>query len=381
MKRKIFTQEHDLFRQNVRAFIEREVVPRQASWREAGIVDRETWQKAGAAGLLCPGMSEKYGGGGGDFLHSVVVIEELARVYENGFMASLHSDVVAPYIESFGSEAQKQKWLPRCASGEVILSVGMTEPGTGSDLANIRTTAKREGDEYVIRGAKTFISNGILTDLCIVAAKTENAPDDPHRSLSLFLVEADRPGFIKMNKLKKAGMHSQDTAELAFEDVRVPKENILGGEGMGFLMLMQKLAQERLVLAVGAQAGAEQCLADTIRYVQERSAFGKPIAKFQNTQFVLAECATDIEVGRTFIDRLIEEHMSGTFLAKEASMAKLWHSELANRIADKCLQLFGGYGFMDEYPISRAYVDSRVGRIFAGTNEIMKTIIAKQMGI
>ena len=287
MKRNLFSEEHELFRRNVREFFEREVVPHQERWREAGIVDREAWRKAGEAGLLCPWLDEEHGGPGGDFLHSVVVMEEAARFYESGFALALHSDIIVPYIHEFGSAEQKKRWLPGCASGELVTAIAMTEPGTGSDLAAVATTARRDGDDYVLNGAKTFISNGILCDLCIVVAKTGG--DDPHRSMSLFVVEAGREGFIKGKKLAKMGMASQDTAELAFEDCRVPKENLLGEAGMGFFMLMRKLQQERLVVAVGAQAAAEKVLEDTVRYTQERKAFGRPISKFQNTQFQLVD--------------------------------------------------------------------------------------------
>ncbi|HJL14763.1 MAG TPA: acyl-CoA dehydrogenase family protein [Sandaracinaceae bacterium LLY-WYZ-13_1] len=381
MERTLFSEEHELFRKNVQQFLSREVVPHQERWREDGIVDREAWRKAGDAGLLCPWLEEARGGAGGDFLHSVVVMEEAAKIYESGFALALHSDVVVPYIHEFGSDAQKERWLPGCASGELVTAIAMTEPGTGSDLAAVRTTAKRDGDEYVLNGAKTFISNGILCDLCVVVAKTENAPDDPHRSISLFVVEADRPGFVKGEKLAKMGMASQDTAELAFEDCRIPADNLLGEEGMGFFMLMRKLQQERLVVALGAQASAEQVLADTIRYTQEREAFGRPISKFQNTQFKLVECATELEVGRTFLDQLVKRHAAGEHLVKECSMAKLWQTEMAQRVVDTCLQFFGGYGYMLEYPVTRAFMDARVQRIYAGTNEIMKVIIAKQMGL
>jgi acyl-CoA dehydrogenase len=293
----------------------------------------------------------------------------------------LHSDVVVPYIHEFGTEAQKTRWLPGCASGEFVTAIAMTEPGAGSDLAAIATRAVREGDHYVLDGAKTFISNGILCDLCIVAAKTDPDPANAHRGISLFVVEAGTPGFIKGKKLKKMGMASQDTSELAFDGCRIPAANRLGDEGGGFLMLMKKLQQERIVVAVGAQAAAEQVLKDTIVYTQERKAFGKPIAKFQNTQFKLVECATKVEVGRAFLDRLISEHLAGKYLVKECSMAKLWQTEMAGEVVDTCLQFFGGYGYMLEYPITRAYMDARVGRIYAGTNEIMKVIIAKQMGL
>lgn len=381
MKRTLFSDEHELFRNNVRGLLAREVVPHQERWREAGIVDREAWRAVGEAGLLCPWLEEEYGGAGGDFLHSVVVMEELARIYESGFAIGLHSDIIVPYLHSFGSAEQKKRWLPGCASGELITAIAMTEPGTGSDLAAVQTTARLEGDEYVIDGAKTFISNGILCDLCIVVAKTGDVEGDAHRSISLIVVESDRPGFVKGERLKKMGMASQDTSELFFEGCRVPKENLLGPSGGGFFMLMQKLQQERLVVAVGAQVAAEQVLEDTVRYTSERKAFGRPISKFQNTQFKLVECATQVEVGRAFLDQLIARHAAGEHLVKECSMAKLWQSEMAQRVIDECLQLFGGYGYMLEYPVSRAFMDARVQRIYAGTNEIMKVIIAKQMNL
>ncbi|MEM9463122.1 MAG: acyl-CoA dehydrogenase family protein [Myxococcota bacterium] len=381
MKRSLFSEEHDLFRDSVRRFVEREVVPHQERWNEAGSVDREAWRKAGHAGLLCPWLPEEHGGPGGDFLHSVVVMEELARVYESGFAVGLHSDIVVPYIHAYGSKAQKARWLPRCVRGEVVTAIAMTEPGTGSDLAAIQTIARRDGDHWVLNGAKTFISNAILCDLCIVAAKTEQEPADPHKAISLFLVPADTPGFIKGKKLAKMGMASQDTAELFFEDCRVPADHLLGGEGAGFLMLMQKLQPERLVVGVVCQASAEQVLADTVAYTKERQAFGRPLSKFQNTRFKLAECATEVEVGRAFLDRLISEHMAGQVLVKECSMAKLWQSEMLGRVTDACLQMFGGYGYMLEYPVTRAFMDARVQRIYAGTSEIMKVIISKQMGL
>jgi acyl-CoA dehydrogenase len=380
MERSLFSEEHDIFRSNFRQFVQTRVIPQQAKWRDQGVVSRETWLEAGAAGFLCPWMEEEYGGAGGDFLHSVVVMEELARAYESGWAASLHSDIIVPYVHSFGSPRQKAKWLPRCASGETVTALAMTEPGTGSDLAAIATTAKRDGNHYVINGAKTFISNGMSCDMAVVAARTENS-SDPHRSLSLFIVEADRPGFVRSRKLEKMGMESQDTAELVFEDCRVPAENLLGQEGAGFVMLMQKLQQERLCVAIMSQASAEKVLEDALVYTKERQAFGRPISKFQNTQFTLAQCATEIEVGRAFLDKLIAEHVAGKYLVKECSMAKLWQTEMQGRVIDACLQLYGGYGYMLEYPISRAYMDARVQRIYAGTNEIMKVIIAKQMGL
>jgi acyl-CoA dehydrogenase len=380
MDRHLFSEEHEIFRSNFRQFIETRVLPQQAKWRAQGVVDRDIWLEAGEAGFLCPWMQEEYGGAGGDFLHSVIVMEELSRAYESGWAASLHSDIIVPYIHAFGSPEQKSKWLPGCVSGQTVTALAMTEPGTGSDVAAIATTAKREGDEYVINGAKTFISNGMSCDLVVVAARTANS-DDPHRSVSLFVVEADAPGFIRSRKLEKMGMESQDTAELAFDECRIPAGNLLGQEGMGFMMLMQQLQQERLCVAILSQASAEKVLEDAIAYTQERKAFGRSISKFQNTQFTLAQCATEIEVGRAFLDSLVGRHMAGEYLVKECSMAKLWQTEMQGRIVDACLQLYGGYGYMLEYPISRAYVDARVQRIYAGTSEIMKVIIAKQMGL
>jgi acyl-CoA dehydrogenase len=381
MERTLFSEEHELFRKSFRTFLEREVVPHQMRWMEAGIVDREVWRKAGAGGFLCPWLETEFGGPGGDFLHSAIVTEELARTFDSGFALPLHSDVVVPYLHEFGTDAQKKRWLPGCASGELVTAVAMTEPGTGSDLAALATTARRDGDHYVIDGAKTFISNGILCDLCVVAAKTDPNPENKHQAISLFVVEADRPGFIKGKKLKKLGLLAQDTAELAFDGCRVPVENRLGEEGAGFLMLMRKLQQERLVVALMSQAGAEAILTETIAYTKDRKAFGRPVSKFQNTQFKLAECATKVEVGRAFLDRLTQEHVAGKYLVKECSMAKLWCSEMLGEVADECLQLFGGYGYMLEYPVARGYMDARVQRIYAGTNEIMKTIIAKQMDL
>ncbi len=380
MKRTLFSEEHDLFRQAFRRFCEREIAPHQERWREQGQVDREAWRKAGQAGFLCPWLEPELGGPGADLLCSLIIIEELARVGESGFAMPLHSDIIVPYVYNFGDDAQKERWLPGLASGELVSALAMTEPGTGSDLASMRTTARRDGDDYVVNGAKTFISNGILCDLCIVAAKTENS-DDPHSNISLFVIEADRAGFIKGKKLRKMGMMSQDTAELHFDDCRIPAQNRLGEEGGGFMMLMRNLQQERLVVGMGSQAGAQAVFEETMKYVQEREAFGRPISKFQNTQFKLAEVATEIEVGQVFLDALVERHMQGEYLVKECSMSKLWHSEMFGRVVDECLQFFGGYGYMLEYPIAHAYMDARVQRIFAGTNEIMKVIIAKQLGL
>jgi acyl-CoA dehydrogenase len=379
--RQLFAPEHQLYRQSFQRFVAEEVKPHQERWAEAGSVDREAWRKAGRAGFLCPWVPAEWGGAGGDLLHSLVIIEELARVYESGFALSLHSDVVVPYLYAFGSPEQRARWLPGCVAGDLVTALAMTEPGAGSDLAAIRTSAVLDGDHYVVNGAKTFISNGILCDLCVVAVKTDPDPANAHRGVTLLVVEAGTPGFHKGKKLKKMGMASQDTAELAFEDCRVPVANRLGAEGAGFVSLMTNLQQERLVVAIGAQASAEQILHDTVAYVKERHVFGKPLSKLQNTQFVLADCATKVEVGRAFVDRLVVEHLAGKHLVKECSMGKLWQTEMLGQVADACLQLFGGYGYMLEYPVTRAYMDARVQRIFAGTSEIMKVIIAKQMGL
>ena len=381
MDRSLFSEEHQTFRKAFRQFIDREITPHQARWRDAGQVDREVWRKAGAQGFLCPWLEEKYGGPGADFLCSVIVMEELARAYESGFAMGLHSDIIVPYLYSFGSEEQKQKWLPGCASGEIVTALGMTEPGTGSDLAAIATTAIKDGNDYVINGQKTFISNGQLCDLVVVAAKTDPNATDAHKAISMFVVEANRKGFVKGKRLHKMGMASQDTSELFFEDCRVPAANLVGVEGGGFMMMMQKLQQERLCVAIGAVSGAEQVLADTITYTKERKAFGKPISKFQNTQFRLVECLAKVEVGRAYVDKVVAEHVAGKYLVKECSIAKFWTTDMAQEVIDTCLQFFGGYGYMLEYPVTRAFMDSRVQRIYAGTNEIMKVIVAKQLGL
>ncbi|MCC6553219.1 MAG: acyl-CoA dehydrogenase family protein [Polyangiaceae bacterium] len=381
MDRTLYREEHDIFRRSFQRFVEREVKPHQARWGEAGIVDREAWRKAGEGGFLCPWLEPSYGGPGGDLLCSCVIIEELAYAYETGFAMSLHSDIVVPYLHEFGTEEQRRRWLPGCASGDLVTAIAMTEPGAGSDLAGISTTAVKDGGAYVLHGSKTFISNGTLCDLCVVAAKTDPDPANAHRGISLFVVEAGTPGFVKGKRLAKMGMASQDTSELAFEECRVPAANLLGEEGQGFLMLMRKLQQERLVVAASAQATAEAVLRDTIAYCKDRQAFGKPLSKLQNTRFKLAECATKVEVGRAFLDRLVADHVSGKHLVKECSMAKLWQTEMLGQVVDECLQLFGGYGYMLEYPVTRAYMDARVQRIYAGTSEIMKVIIAKQLDL
>jgi acyl-CoA dehydrogenase len=381
MDRTLFTADHDTFRSSFRQFVDREIRPNQAQWRQDGQVSRELWRKAGAQGFLCPWLEEKWHGPGGDFLHSIIIIEELARAYESGFACSLHSDIVVPYIHSYGSDEQKQRWLPKLASGEFISAIAMTEPGTGSDLAALATTAVKNGDDYLINGTKTFISNGQLCDVVIVAVKTDPDPANAHRGISLFVVESGTPGFSKGKKLEKMGMASQDTSELFFENCRVPANNRIGPQGAGFMMLMQKLAQERLVVAAGALAAAEQVLVDTIAYTKERKAFGKPISKFQNTQFKLVDCQANVEVGRAYVDQVIANHLLGKHLIKESSIAKFWITDMAQEVVDICLQFFGGYGYMLEYPVARAFMDARVQRIYAGTNEIMKVIVAKQMGL
>jgi acyl-CoA dehydrogenase len=381
MERTLFREEHDLFRRNVRAWVEKEVIPYRDAWEEANIVPRELWKSAGAQGFLCCWLEEKWGGPGADFLYSTIVTEELSRARASGVAFSLHSDIVVPYLHSFGTDEQKERWLPRCATGELITAVAMTEPSTGSDLAAIRSTAIRDGDHYVLNGQKTFISNGHLCDLVVVAAKTNPNADPPHSGVSLLVVEDGTPGFHKGRLLKKVGMKAQDTAEMYFEDCRVPAKNLLGMEGAGFYYLMQKLQQERLIVGIGCQAGAEAVFEYTLDYCKQRTAFGKPIGKFQNTQFKLAEMATEIEMGRHFLDRLLADHVAGKDVLKETCMSKWWHSDMLKRVTDECLQFFGGYGYMLEYEISRAFLDARVQSIFAGTNEIMKVVIAKQLGL
>jgi len=381
MDRTLFNDEHKAFRTAFKQFVAREITPHQQRWRDQGQVDREVWRKAGAQGFLCPWLDEKYGGAGADFLCSMIIMEELAVAYESGFAMALHSDIIVPYLHAFCNEEQKQKWLPGCASGEIVTALAMTEPGTGSDLAALATTAVKQGDEYVINGAKTFISNGQLCDLVVVAAKTDMDPANAHKGISLFVVEANRKGFAKGKRLHKMGMDSQDTSELFFEDCRIPAANLIGAEGGGFMMLMQKLQQERLCVAIGAVTAAEQVLEDTIAYTKERKAFGKPISKFQNTQFKLVECLAKCEVGRAYVDKVVAEHVAGKYLVKECSIAKFWTTDMAQEVIDECLQFFGGYGYMLEYPVTRAFMDARVQRIYAGTNEIMKVIVAKQLGL
>lgn len=375
-----YTEEHKIFRQSLRRFLDKEVISYVEEWEEAGIVPKSAWKKMGENGFLCMSVPEEYGGLGADFLYSVIVTEELARTNHSGLVAPLHSDVVVPYITSYASEELKHRYLPGCVSGDIITAVAMTEPNTGSDLAAIRTTAVEDGDSVVINGQKTFISNGINCDLLVLAVKDASVPD-PHRSIDLYLVEAGTPGFEKGRKIKKVGWHSQDTAELYFNDCRVPKSNRLGTKGGGFMMLMEKLQQERLMCAIAAVAMTEYVLPLTIKYCKERKAFGRPISEFQNTRFRLVEMATEVKLARTFLDKLICDHMEGRNIVVEVSMAKYWTTEMAMRVADGCVQLHGGYGYCEEYPIARAWRDARVLSIFAGTNEIMKNVAARFMGL
>jgi acyl-CoA dehydrogenase len=381
MKRDIWSPEHELFRADFRRFARAEIEPKIADWNARGISDRDTWRRMGAAGYLGPAMPERYGGGGGDFAHAAIVIEELSLLRAHALQTSLHSDICMPYLLHHGSEEQKQRFLAPAIRGECLLAIAMTEPSAGSDLAAIQTRAVRDGDDYVISGAKTFISNGQNCDLVIVVAKTDPAATPAHRGISLILVETDRPGFERGRKLEKLGLKGQDTSELFFNECRVPQTNRLGDEGGGFKYLMSQLQQERLVIAVGSIASCRRSLDDTIEYVKQRRAFGQAIAAFQNTQFKLAELATQVEIGQTFVDRLIAAHVRGEELVSEVSMAKYWTTDLQKRLTSECLQLFGGYGFMSEYPISTDYADAAVQTIYAGTNEIMKVIIARRLGL
>jgi acyl-CoA dehydrogenase len=371
------TEDLVLLEEQSRRFMATEFVPHVERWNEEGIYDRDVWKKAGEAGLLCASMPEDYGGAGGTFAHEAVINRELSLAGFDSFGAPLHSGIVAPYILHYGTEEQKRRWLPRLATGELIGAIAMTEPGTGSDLQAVRTTAVKSGNRYVLNGSKTFITNGQHANLIVVVAKTD--PKAGAKGTSLMVVETDdAEGFRRGRKLKKLGLDSADTSELFFEDVSLAADNLLGAEeGQGFAQLMTELPQERLIVAVHAMAMMERALALTIDYVKERKAFGKAIIEFQNTQFVLAECKTEATVAKVFLDHCIGRHVGGGLDTATASMAKYWMSDLQGKIIDRCLQLFGGYGYMDEYPISRMYRDARVLRIYAGTNEIMKLLIAR----
>lgn len=374
----LFSTEHDAFRETVRKFYEKEVIPHTERYESQQHVDRELWNKAGELGLLCATMPEEYGGSGVDRLYSMILIEEQAYAGDSATGFSLHSDIVANYLLNFGSDAQKQQWLPKMASGEVVTAIAMTEPGTGSDLQAVRTSAILDGDDYVINGSKIFITNGYLCDMTIVVCKTGNN-DKRSANLSLIMVEAERAGFSKGKPLNKIGMKGQDTCELFFDNVRVPKENLLGLEGMGFMMLMKELAWERLIVAIICQAGAEAAFAHTVKYTKERHAFGKSISHFQNTRFKLAELRTEIDVCRAYLYRCMQLQLKHELGVDAAAAAKYKISEMYSKVVDECLQLHGGYGYMLEYPIARAYIDNRANRIYAGTNEIMKELIARSL--
>ncbi len=377
INRELFQPEHETFRDTVRRFIDKEIAPHHAQWEKDGIVSRELWRKAGAAGLLCCTIPEEYGGLGADYLFDVVVFEEIGAAGYTGPGFLIHCDLVATYIKSFGSEAQKKYWLPKMVAGEAIGSLGMTEPHAGSDLKAIRTKAVRDGDDYVINGQKVFISNGQLCDVLVLATKTDSAAGA--RGITLFLIDTSLPGFRRGKNLDKLGMKAQDTSELFFDDLRVPASAMLGEEGHGFELMMTKLAQERLAQAIRSAAVAERVIEYTIQYTGERKAFGKTIGDFQNTQFKLAELATDTAVGRQFTDKCIHLFMEGRLDAIDAAMAKMYLSNLHCRVVDECLQLFGGWGYMWEYPIARAYADARIVKIAGGSIEIMKHIIGRQL--
>ena len=381
MKHPYLNEDHEIFRKSLRKFLEKEAYPFYEQWEESRLIPRSFWRKMGEQGFLCPDIDEKYGGSEVDWGFAVVINEELERVGSGLVGIGLHNDIVVPYITSYGTDEQKQRWLPKCVTGDIITAIAMTEPGTGSDLANIKTTAKLDGDHYIVNGQKTFITNGIQSDLIIVAVKTDTKAVPKHKGMSLLVIERDSPGFTRGRKLNKVGLHSQDTAELIFVDCRVPKNNLLGEEGKGFLYLMEKLQQERLLVAIGAQTASEVMLKMTIDYVKSREAFGKFVGQFQNTQFKIVEMATEIEMGRAFLDQLIAEHIEGKNVVTKVSMAKWKLTDIAKRVASECMQLHGGYGYMEEYEIARRFRDIQVSSIYAGTNEIMKTIIAKNLGL
>ena len=377
--RTLFSPEHETFRDSVRRFMEAEVQPHEERWQEQGYVDREVWQKAGANGFLCPSMPEEYGGAAADKLYSVILIEEQARANSSSLGFGLHSEIVAPYLLNYGNEHLKKNYLPKMAVGEMIGAIAMSEPGAGSDLQAVKTTATKKGDRYVVNGSKTFITNGWHSDLVIVVAKTD--PAKGAKGTSLIVVDTSMKGFSKGKRLKKMGLKGQDTAELFFDNVEVPAENLLGQVNNGFIYLMQELPWERMQIAIAAVAKAEAAIQWTSDYVRERKAFGRTVASFQNTRFKLAELATEAQIARVFVDRCLELLLDKKLDTATASMAKYWCSDVECRIIDECLQLHGGYGFMWEYPIARAYVDARVQRIYGGTNEIMKEVIARSMGL
>jgi acyl-CoA dehydrogenase len=377
--RTLFSPEHETFRDSVRRFMQEEVAPHDERWQEQGYADKAVWRKAGENGFLCPSMPPEYGGAGADKLYSVVLIEEQARANNSTLGFGLHSEIVAPYLLAYGAAALKKKYLPKMASGEMIGAIAMSEPAAGSDLQGVKTTALRKGGSYLLNGSKTFITNGWNCDLVIVVAKTD--PTKGAKGTSLLVVDTSMKGFSKGKRLKKMGLKGQDTAELFFDNVEVPAENLLGQENNGFIYLMQELPWERLQIAIAAAAKAEAAIEWTRSYVNERKAFGRTVASFQNTRFKLAELATEVQVARVFVDRCIELLMNKTLDAATASMAKYWVSDLECKVMDECVQLHGGYGYMWEFPIARAYVDARVQRIYGGTNEIMKEVISRSLGL
>ena len=377
--RTLYGPEHEEFRKSLRRFFAEEVMPHHERWEEQQHVDREIWKRAGELGFLCLTIPEEYGGMGADRLYSTVLMEEQTYAGASGVGFSVHSDIIANYIYNFGTEAQKRQWLPKMASGEAIGAVAMTEPGTGADLQAVKTRAVKDGDDYVINGSKIFITNGYLSDLVVVVAKTGDSGEGA-KDISLIVVEAKTPGFTKGKPLKKVGMHAQDTCELFFENVRVPQANLLGPkEGMGFIMLMQELAWERLMIAVISIAGAEAAFKHTLEYVRNRKVFGKPVASYQNSRFKLAEMKAEIAIGQVFVDRCLEQVLKKKLGVDAAAAAKYWCSDMMGRVIDECVQLHGGYGYMLEYPIARAYIDSRAQRIYGGTNEIMKELISRTL--
>jgi long-chain-acyl-CoA dehydrogenase len=373
-----YTADHEAFRQTVRSFLQKEGVPNVNDWEKNRLVPKDFWRKAGEIGMLCPTVPEEYGGLGLDFGYNAIVDEEMSY---NGVPAgfSLQSDIVAGYMEHYGSEEQKREWLPRMVSGEVVTAIAMTEPGTGSDLQSIRTTAKKDGNHYVINGSKTYITNGQNTDLTLVVAKTDPNAKPAWKGMSIILVESDREGFTKGRKLDKIGQDAADTSELFFEDVRVPMTNCLGEEGQGFIYLMSQLPQERLAIAVGTHASAQRAFDDTVAFTKDRKAFAGMVFDFQNTRFVLADLKAKLQVGWAHLDWAIARHLKGELTNEEGAAAKLWHTELQWEVMDKCLQLHGGAGYMNEYPIARMWRAARVSRIYGGTNEIMKELIGRKL--
>jgi acyl-CoA dehydrogenase len=380
VERDIFTEEHAAFRDLVRSFIAREIAPHHEQWERDGMVSRDVWLAAGRAGLLGIEIEEKYGGGGlQDYRYYLILGEELARAGIHGPGFGVHNDIIGPYLQRLCTPEQCERWLPGYCSGEIITAIAMSEPGAGSDLQGIRTTAVRDGDHYVLNGQKTFISNGQLCDLVIVVARTD--PEAGYRGISLLVAERGMDGFERGRNLDKVGMHAQDTSELFFSDVRVPAGNMLGEEGGGFIALMQNLPRERVTIGTSALAGAEAVFEQTLEYCKQRQAFGRPIGRFQHNRFVLAEMATELAVARAFTDRCVTEHNAGALSTEEASMLKWWDTELCNKVVDRCVQLHGGYGYMREYPVARAYADGRAQTIFGGTTEIMKEIIGRGLGV